>query len=54
MSVSHNLQIAAIFTAVSMVRGYGLRRAFEAILRLAERKAAARLRAAGDRTSEVD
>lgn len=55
MSIGHNLQIAAIFTAVSIARSFTLRRLFEALrIRHAERETAARLRAADDRTSEVD
>jgi len=55
MSIGQNLQIGAIFTAVSIMRSFSLRRLFEAIrVRHAERETAARLRAADDRTSEVD
>jgi hypothetical protein len=55
MSIGQNLQIGAIFTAASIVRSFSLRRFFEAIrVRHAERETAARLRAADDRTSEVD
>jgi hypothetical protein len=55
MSISVTLQIGAIFTAVSIVRSFSLRRLFEALrIRRAERETAARLRAADDRTSEVD
>jgi hypothetical protein len=55
MSIGQSLQIGAIFTAVSIVRSFSLRRLFEAIrVRHAERETAARLRAADDRTSEVD
>jgi hypothetical protein len=55
MSIGQNLQIGAIFTAVSIARSFALRRLFEALrIRHAERETAARLRAADDRTSEVD
>jgi hypothetical protein len=55
MSIGQNLQIGAIFTAVSIARSFSLRRLFEVVrLRHAERETAARLRAADDRTSEVD
>lgn len=55
MSIGQSLQIGAIFTAVSIMRSFSLRQLFEAIrVRHAERETAARLRAADDRTSEVD
>jgi hypothetical protein len=55
MSIGVTLQIGAIFTAVSITRSFSLRRLFEAIrVRRAGRETAARLRAADDRTSEVD
>jgi hypothetical protein len=55
MSIGVTLEIGAIFTAVSIVRSFALRRLFETLrIRHAERETAARLRAADDRTSEVD
>ena len=55
MSIGVTLEIGAIFTAVSIARSFTLRRLFEALrIRDAERETAARLRAADDRTSEVD
>jgi hypothetical protein len=55
MSIGVTLEIGAIFTGVSIVRSFTLRRLFEALrVRHAERETAARLRAADDRTSEVD
>ena len=55
MSVGATLEIGAIFTAVSVARGYTLRRLFEGLrIREAQRKSAARLRAADDRASQVD
>jgi hypothetical protein len=55
MSIGVTLEIGAIFTAVSIVRSFTLRRLFEALrVRHAERETTARLRAADDRTSEVD
>jgi len=55
ISIGQNLQIGAIFTAVSIARSFSLQRLFEALrIRHAEREAAARLRAADERTSEAD
>jgi hypothetical protein len=55
MSIGVTLEIGAIFTAVSIARSFTLRRLFEALrIHHAERETAARLRAADDRTSEVD
>ena len=43
LSLGENLLIGGVFTVVSVVRGYALRRVFEALrLRRAEREAAAR------------
>lgn len=54
-SIEQNLQIGAIFTAVSIVRSFTLRRLFEALrTRHAERETAARLGAAEGPTSEID
>ena len=55
MSIGATLEIAGIFTALSIARSYTLRRLFEALrIRKAERESAARWWAADDRTSEVD
>jgi hypothetical protein len=55
MSIGVTMEIGAIFTAVSIARSFTLRRLFEMLrVRQAERETAARLRAADDRTSEVD
>ena len=55
MSIGTNLEIGAVFTAVSIARSFTLRRLFEALrIRGAQRESAARWRAADDRASEVD
>lgn len=55
MSIGATLEVGAIFTLVSIAQSFTLRRLFEALrIRHAERETAARLRAADDRTSEVD
>jgi hypothetical protein len=55
MSTATNLEIGAIFTAVSIARSFMLRRLFEALrIPRAQRESAARWRAADDRASEVD
>ncbi len=55
MSIGATLEVGVIFTLVSIARSFTLRRLFEALrIRHAERETAALLRAADDRTSEVD
>ncbi len=55
MSVGTNLEIGAVFTAVSIARSFTLRRLFEALrIRAGKRQSAALLGAADDRTSEID
>jgi len=54
-SIGQDLQVGGVFTAVSVVRSYGLRRLFETFRVLkAKREAAAPFGAAADRRSEVD
>ena len=55
MSIGTNLEIGAVFTAVSIARSFTLRRLFETLrIRGGKQQSAARWRAADDPISEAD